>query len=109
MRCPSCKTTCLDTDKLCLNCRRPLNRPPERSAANFCGFLFAAFGAAVMTFGPTTNWLNDNKVVLAGIGGLAGAVIGVIVGLVIDWLGKKSDGPTVPNSVASRIRPSTRR
>jgi hypothetical protein len=100
MRCPSCQTQCLETDTRCLHCRRILVEAPreERSAANFCGFLFAAFGAAALTFGPNSLWFNENPAIRVGVGGLGGAIVGAIVGLIIDHFHKKPD-LTVPVQV----------
>ena len=100
MRCPSCQTQCLETDTRCLHCRRILVEPPreERSAANFCGFLFAAFGAAALTFGPNSWWFNENPAIRVGVGGLGGAIVGAIVGLIIDLFNKKPNA-TVPVQV----------
>lgn len=108
MRCPFCKSTCLDTDTICLNCRRAFNKPSERSAANVCGFLFAALGAGALTFGPTPTWIDQSQAVLAGIGGLAGGLVGAVVGLVVDWLSRKTDRPATSATAAFRTGPTSR-
>jgi len=114
MHCLACKTPCLETDTHCPGCHRLLtDAPPERSAANFCGFLFAAFGAAALTFGPVPTWLDENPAIRAGMGGLIGGIIGAIVGLIIDQFDrKKSDSkspdPMMPSPARMRFPPSTR-
>jgi hypothetical protein len=105
MQCPSCKSPCLETDTRCLNCRRLIDSPPERSAANVCGFLFAAFGAAALTFGPTPTWIDQNQALLAGIGGLVGGIVGAIVGLIIDRLCKGSHPGRDRHPSLPRIKP----
>jgi len=60
--------------------------------------LFAAFGAAALTFGPDSLWFNENPAIRVGVGGLGGAIVGAIVGLIIDQFRKKPD-LTVPVQV----------
>lgn len=108
MRCPSCQTACLETDTICLNCRRPLKRQPaERSAANVCGFLFAAVGAGALAFGPAITSQKLSPAVLAGLGMVAGGIVGMAVGLLLDWVNKRWERPTF-SAPAPRMHPSAR-
>src|SRR5262245_62497151 len=87
MRCPACRSPCLDTDLRCPHCQHNmLSTQPEEmqlSAASVCGLIFAALGAGTIALAPMPEDLAINQYVLVGIGGVVGGIIGAVIGIVI--------------------------
>jgi hypothetical protein len=87
MRCPACRNPCLDTDLRCPHCQHPLvSAEPEvqLSMASVCGLIGAALGAGAVALWPMPEGVEVNQFALAGVGAVAGGVVGAIVGVFID-------------------------
>ncbi|HKB02081.1 MAG TPA: hypothetical protein VKD90_07665 [Gemmataceae bacterium] len=97
MKCPFCLATCLASDTKCLACNRSFEivRVRARSAMWLCIPLFMIVGAGLFIgiwtppphFGSAgTNWTYVNQVALVA---LASALLGAVVGWILDYLARK--------------------
>lgn len=98
MKCPFCLAQCLASDSWCPACRRPLevvHAAPPRSAMWLCIPLFMVFGAVlfVTLLAPPPhpsqsrlNWTIVNQTALVSLGS---ALLGAIVGWILDFIARK--------------------
>jgi hypothetical protein len=98
MKCPFCLAQCLASDSWCPACRRSLGverAAPAKSAMWLCIPLFMLFGAALFVgllappphpSQPRLNWTLVNQTALVSLGS---ALLGAVVGWVLDFIARK--------------------
>ena len=119
MLCPSCRNACLATDTECPVCHRPFASAAGGGGGGKRSLTFRFFmpvgamlGAGLFAVAPIPGQdkIDLGQAAMAGLGGMAGGTIGMVFGLMFEWLFKSRTPEPVPVSPgnAFRIGPANR-